>query len=153
MLDLQNITPVEIKASLLSNGISLSERALAHYGLPFLEKRRAYGNQDPVEYRGLRIPQEVYVSAKSLITAVNIKPNSRFQIDYSDGRFFIHDGHSHYTDVDFPRRPAFYDELLATGERVSQVITLYGGASLAVFAFANCDLVKRGVPCHYCVRP
>jgi hypothetical protein len=146
----RSMPSIEIKAQILSHGLALDEHALRHYGPPFLEKRRAYGNQDPFAIRNRIIPQELYLLPERLVAAVNVRPSSPLRLLYDEGRFHVSNGTEVDVSVDFPLRPQFYDAIMTSGQRVSQIITLYGGASLAIFGFGDCDLVQRDEACQYC---
>lgn len=146
-------TPLQIKASVLSNGIRLTDTLIENYGLPFLEKRRAYGNQDPLELRNVCIPQEIYIDPdnQKLIAAVNVNQESEWKIDFNSGSYFLtNDNLSENYKINFPLRPKFYDYNLQSGQNVSKIITLYGGASLGIFAYGKCHLVEIDKPCQYC---
>ena len=141
---------VRIKAEILAHGVNLTPELLRNFGPPYLEKRRAYGNQDPPELRRHTIPQEVWFADRQVIAAVNVRPSSPWDLTF-DGtsyRLFHSDGRS--LDVDFPRRPGFYDRWLPGGRPTNQIVTLYGGTSLAVFVYGSCSLVETGNPCGYC---
>jgi hypothetical protein len=137
-----------LKAELLSAGMGLSQSFLDHYGPPYLEKRRAYGNPDPVAMREMVLPQELYLLPDRLVVSVNVRPGSPWTLDWRDG--FGVSGPWGWADIDFPRRPAFYDYVLEDGLRVSRVITLYGGGALGIFIYGNCALVDMGKACQYC---
>ena len=143
---------VEVKAELLHHGVTLSPAFASRYGAPYLAKRRAYGNADPREFRESVIPQEMFLLPTKLVCAVTIRPRSPWLLDWTDDDGFaicrVADGDRY--PVDFPRTPAFYDRALSTGETVKNVVTLYGGASLGVFAYGRCRLVDIGKPCGYC---
>jgi len=145
---------VEVKADILSKGVKLSPSLLENYTLPFLEKRRAYGNPDPENLRKERIPQELYISPENerLISAVNVNMDSDWLLDYDEGDYLLKNGHEEHT-VSFPIRPEFYGYDLNLKNRavnLSSVATLYGGESLGIFAYGTCQLVEIGEPCHYC---
>ncbi len=142
----------ELKARILSEGLRITRNALKAYGPPFLRKRRAYGNPDPLEYTATAIPQELILGKDpALVVSVDVSPESDIVLDVeSPDLFFITtDGEERY-EVNFPREPAFYRQRIAVDRYASQVITLYGGASLGIFAFGRCDLVDRGEACKYC---
>lgn len=146
-------TPVEIKAELLSKGIALSKNLIDNFDKKFLEKRRAYGNADPFELRYIRIPQEVYIDPynTNLIVSVNVNNESEWVLEYLEGEYFL----SNYNymlnyRVCYPERPNYYDCKLKNNQNVSQVVTLYGGGSIGIFAYGKCHLVDIGKPCHYC---
>lgn len=146
-------TSIEIKASILSKGVSLTNRLIDNFGNEFLEKRRAYGNGDPLEYRQIRVPQELYIEpdGERLVAAVNIrKKHTPWQLDYEDNKYFLRYENDHFFNVTFPLRPDFYHYRMSNNKFVSQVITLYGGGSLGIFAYGKCNLVEIGKPCHYC---
>lgn len=145
---------VDIKMGILSNGLKLSQSVLDNYGLPFLEKRRAYGNPDPEILRRKCIPQELLIDPKQerLIASVNVNNNSIWSLIYDESKYWLQ-CHNEKYEVSFPIRPNFYDYKIngKNGEvNLSSVVTLYGGGSLGVFAYGTCQLVQIGKPCHYC---
>lgn len=146
-------TPIQLKAELLSKGISLSENLIQNFRTDFLEKRRAYGNPDPLELRHTRIPQELYIDPDNLnlIVSINVENNSEWLLDYADNTYFLKNRDEDFSyPVSFPLKPAFYSKILQNNQNLSQVITLYGGGSLGIFAYGKCNLVEINKPCHYC---
>jgi len=143
---------VDVKAELLHHGVNLSPAFSSHYGEPYLAKRRAYGNSDPLEFRQRLLPQELFLLPDRLVCAVTIRLDSPWTLDWSDDEGFVvrRGSGDRCIPVDFPRTPAFYDRALSSGEAVKNVVTLYGGGSLGVFAFGSCRLVDIGKPCGYC---
>lgn len=141
------LPPVRVKAALLSAGLDLSDAFVAHYGAPFLEKRRAYGNPDPDSVRHLTLPQELILRDGGLVVSVNVRPGSPWRLDW-DGGFCVV-GPAGRVAIDFPRRPAFYDFAVAGG-KLSRIVTLYGGRALGLFLYGNCALVDLGKACQYC---
>lgn len=144
------ISDVEIKASILSNGIAVSPAALEGYGPPFLGKRRAYGNQDPLDLRSLYLPQEAYILPSRLVVAMNIRQQSCWQLDLVDGSFCVSRKSEVVALVDFPLRPAFYDKYISDGLSVAQVATLYGGKALGIFAYGDCVFAQIHDACQFC---
>lgn len=148
--------PVEIKASLLSSGLRISEVALSHFGLPYLEKRRAYGNPDPIDIVGVEIPQELYILPSRLVVSINVSHSSPWSLEYLREKFYVTSSNGTKCEVTFPLRPKFYEEKIYINkpENVSQVISLYGGSSLGAFVYGNCSLVEMGEACQYCsIKP
>jgi len=144
------IDSVRAKAELLSSGISLTPAVLDNYGLPYLEKRRAYGNQDPPGLRHKKIPQELRLEPHDLVVAASVNPDSENVLDYDGVSYFIRNAGGEKIDVNFSLRPEFYDYVMSTRQKVSQVITLYGGHSLGVFVYGDCVHVRDGKACHFC---
>jgi hypothetical protein len=142
-----------LKAELLSHGVVPTESFLDMYGPPFLEKRRAYGNPDDVNYRVHTIPQELYILPERLICAVNIRRNSPWYLDWTkeDSYFVYNKGRPEQrAHVSFPLRPKFYDRTLTEGEPVQNFVTLYGGGSLGVFVNGRCSFNDVGQTCGFC---
>jgi hypothetical protein len=139
-----------LKAEMLAHGVRLSAVFLSRYGLPYLEKRRAYGNSDNVEMLTRRVPQEMYLGDSRLVAAVNLRGDSPWELDWDERFVLRRQGDAEVVPVDFPRRPAFYDARLTDGAPVSRVVTLYGGGSLGVFIYGDCALVEMGKACQYC---
>ncbi|WP_158795505.1 radical SAM protein [Pedobacter sp. L105] len=146
-------TPIQLKAELLSKGISLTENLINNFSVKYLEKRRAYGNPDPVELRHVRIPQELYLDPENLrlIVSINVETDSEWLLDYMDDIYFLINKNTYFKHiVSFPLKPAFYSQLLENKQKLSQIVTLYGGGSLGIFAYGKCHLVEINKPCHYC---
>jgi len=143
---------MRLKAELLAEGVLPTSTFLKHYGAPFLEKRRAYGNPDALSFRRVVLPQELYVLPDRLVCAVNVRQSSHWKLDWSESLgFVVHPSDwERATPITFPHRPAFYDAPLRSGAPVSSVITLYGGGSLGIFVYGSCSLVDMGKPCAYC---
>lgn len=144
---------LQVKMQILHHGVLPTPAMLDHYGPPYLEKRRAYGNADDLAFTGLSLPQEAYLEPARIITSLNVRPTSPWLLDWteSDG-FFVTERNADgpRIPVDFPRHPAFYDYPMSDGGTVKNVITLYGGGSLGVFVYGRCALVDMGKACQYC---
>lgn len=142
------------KAQILSNGITIDDSVIKHYDQMYIEKRSAYGIQDPDAFRAKRVPQEIIILPDKLICAVNICSESPYTLKYSTAE------HKYFVEatidkeeclVTFPIRPAFYNQFLNSipSMKVNQIISLYGGHSLGAFLHRNCWFEEHGV-CHFC---
>ncbi len=141
---------VSIKAQLLANGIRIDDSLIKNFKGEFVEKRRAFGNQDPKEFLKCTIPQEIYISPENVICAVNVKNNSKWSLIYECGKYCVTDGVEKVL-VSFPKRPDFYNKKLKSNPEinVNQIITLYGGNCLGVFANRYCSFGPDNL-CHFC---
>jgi hypothetical protein len=137
------------KAELLSKGVVLSPRFLDNYGPPFIEKRRAYGSSDAIEVRDALLPQELFLLPDQIVVAINVRQGSPWLLDYNNGYQLLGPDGSRF-EITFPMRPRFYDWVLNNGEKLSRLVTLYGGSSLGLFIYGNCALVDIGKACQYC---
>ncbi len=147
----QDRADVVVKAELLSYGVQLTAAALKNYGKPYLVKRKAYGNSDPLSLVAAALPQEMYVTQSQLVCAVNIRHASPWAIDWNDEQFvLIRKGLANAVPLAFPKHPRFYDNKDDTGFAPAAVVTLYGGAALGIFVYGDCTLVTRKQACHYC---
>lgn len=153
--DLDAIAALRIKLEVLHHGVIPTEAALAHFHLPYLEKRRAYGNADDLAFVGRPLPQEAYIQPARLITSLNVRASSPWRLDWAAGvGFFLASVDSNRAvPVDFPHRPAFYEYPVMNGT-VKNIVTLYGGGSLGIFVYGHCALVNMGKACQYCsIKP
>ncbi|HEX7984342.1 MAG TPA: radical SAM protein [Duganella sp.] len=149
--DVGRMAGIDIKIELLSFGVRLGPSLLSNYGRPFLQKRRAYGNADPVALRSASIPQELYLDDGALVCAVNVRLGSPWTLDYGDARYFLRcDGRQGTATVGFPLHPAYYDHRDAAGFSAAQLVTLYGGGALGIFVYGDCALVTARKACQYC---
>ena len=144
---------LDLKMQILHYGVMPTDSLFRHFGLPYLEKRRAYGNADDLGFVDRSLPQEAYLGPSRIITSLNpVRKTSPWLLDWDGELGFIirHRDRDEATQVDFPRRPEFYDYPMPDGGTVKNVITLYGGGSLGVFVYGRCALVDMGKACHYC---
>lgn len=139
-----------IKASLLAEGVDITEQFRAEYGAPYLLKRRAYGNSDDRSFLAAEMPQELFLGEEPVVCGIHGRHSSSWYLDTNDGRFVLRHRNGLVVDVDFPRIPNFYSAPLPSGRRGNQVGTLYGGHSLGIFVYGHCILVDRGEGCKYC---
>lgn len=125
---------VSIKAELLANGIKIDESLIKNFKGNFVEKRRAFGNQDPKEFLSCTIPQEIYISPDNIICAINVKNNSKWSLTYNCGNYYVTDKNDKVL-VSFPKRPDFYSKKLKSNPKinVNQIITLYGVETASEF--------------------
>lgn len=145
------LSGIQLKAEVLSKGLGLTDYFLHNFDAKFLEKRRAYGNQDPSEYLSKRIPQELYILPEKLICAINLRNDALWVIDYIDKKYVLKNRINGDTyEITFPLRPHFYDLVLSNGKLVSQYVTLYGGNSLGIFVYGDCVFSAKGNQCRYC---
>lgn len=141
---------VEIKAWIVSHGIRISKSALDAFGLPYLEKRRAYGIQDPGRFLHTPIPQELFLLPKRLVCSVNIKDDSPWLLEFNPTNgYFVSNG-THLCPVTFLRRPLYYSSKQeVSGRKLNQYFTLYGGSALGAFLSRSCVFHGK-TGCHYC---
>ncbi len=146
-----SINQVKAKAQILSSGVHLTDSVLDNFGHPYLEKRRAYGNQDPINLRSRTIPQELRLQPQDLVVAASVRYSSKNVLDFDGEKYFVTMGENgERVNVDFSLRPEFYDYVMSTRQKVSQVITLYGGHSLGIFVYGDCAHARSGEACHFC---
>jgi Biotin synthase and related enzymes len=150
--DLDGPAALQVKMEILHHGVVPTDAALANYGPPYLEKRRAYANSDDPAFAGRVLPQEAYLEPAHLITSLNVRCTSPWSLDWSahEGFFLTDTVTGRAVPVDFPRRPAFYEYPMSAGGSVKNIATLYGGGSVGVFVYARCALVDMAKACQYC---
>ncbi|MDR2535775.1 MAG: hypothetical protein LBD29_07060 [Treponema sp.] len=143
---------VACKMQLLSKGIAIDDSVIQNYDQDFIEKRSAYGIQDPSKYLALRVPQELIIMPDELVCAININPKSNTVLKYDIGkREYYVESDTFTCVVTFPKRPLFYSKQLQSdpSTRVNQIISMYGGHCVGAFLVRNCWFEKNGV-CHFC---
>jgi hypothetical protein len=145
-----SIPPTALKAELLANGVRPTPAFLSGYGPPYLEKRRAYGNPDALDFIAQRLPQEMYLLPERLVCSVNVRLASEWALDWTMEEGFVVRRGAVAAPITFPLTPTFYEQCLPDGRPVRNVLTLYGGGSLGVFVYGSCSLVEMGKACGYC---
>ncbi|MEE9217125.1 MAG: radical SAM protein [Anaerolineales bacterium] len=140
-----------VKVELLSAGVYYDRDFLDAYGADdtVIEKRRAYGNSDGVQFPPeLKVPPEAILSG-GIVAAINYRRDSLWRLRVSDTGYEI-SGSGRRVPVTFPTRPSFYDRRLADGIRASQIVTLYGDATLAIFSPGFCHYFNEDLACRFC---
>jgi hypothetical protein len=147
----QFIRSAHIKVELLAAGVCYEQDFLDAYAADerLLEKRRAYGNSDGVQFPpDLKVPPEAILPG-GIVAAMNYRRDSAWLLRPNGTGYEITCG-DRRVEVTFPTRPSFYDGQLAGGIRTSRVVTLYGDATLAIFSPGFCHYFKEGVACQFC---
>lgn len=145
---------ITIKAMVLDKGVRFSNEFLNVFDLPYLAKRRAYGNSDSLSYINKLIPQEFYLLPSNIICAVNVRDSSDLIIDYMNDVFVLLLDNEIISEITFPHHPFFYDSMLSDNTPAKTIGTLYGGSALGLFVYGNCELVQSNLGCHYCsIKP
>jgi hypothetical protein len=140
-----------LKLELLSHGIRYDSSFLSEFGQRFdlLEKRRAYGTSDTILFdKTLRVPQEIILQ-NNIVCAVNFSASSTWRLEFQEGEAIVTDGVVRHT-VDFPKRPAFYGAHLGSGERIEEIVTLYGTSTLGIFSLGHCYYFNDDRECRFC---
>lgn len=147
---MDNISNIELKAQLLSNGINITEEARRNFCEPYLIKRRAYGNSDENKFITYDVPQELILLPDELVVGVTLREQSSWTLDFAEGKFFVKNSNFQNTYVDFTKKPDFYDIDLSNGKKVSSVVTLISRNTLGMFVNTTCTFAKHEFQCKYC---
>ena len=144
------LTNVELKAEVLSYGVRISKNALNNFSLPYLIKRRAYGNPDEESITKREIPQEFIFQPDNIIANIIIKETSPWTIEY-DGVYYLYNEITKCKyNITFTETPSFYGMKTNEGEDIESILTFIFGHSLGVFVNSSCYFSLKGKQCHYC---
>ncbi len=146
-----NNNAAHIKLHLLSEGISYSKRFLEAFSENHIamEKRRAYNDSDDIQLdRSARVPQEILLN--EVIIAMNHDANSDWQLDYDCQTYLLRHKNKFISEIDFPKRPIFFDLKTADGIECGSVANLYGGSAFALFTPSTCYYFSENLGCQFC---
>jgi len=145
----QPIDTIELKASLLVEGIRATGAALAEVGKKYKEQNHGLFGWDLEDHSGLELPDD-FLLPDGTVVQYRMNSSSPFCVRVDNGalRLFQHDRDT--CAVEWLKRPAFYDMRVSQNKRMVQIGQI-GGADCLFFCYQNyCSHFARGEQCLFC---
>ncbi len=146
----KSVDMLELKASLLVEGVRATEEALAGVGTDYKEQNHGLFGWDMEEHVGMELPDD-FLLPDGTVVQFRKNSSSPFQIHAgSEGLTLFHGGDA-VTEVRWIKRPAFYDrEISRAGKKMVQIGQI-GGEDCLFFCYQNyCSHFAKGKQCLFC---
>ena len=146
----KSVDMLELKASLLVEGVRATEEALAGVGADYKEQNHGLFGWDMEEHVGMELPDDFLLPDG---TVVQFRKNSAspFQIHAGSEGLTLFHGEDAVTEVRWIKRPAFYDREVSRAGRKMVQIGQIGGEDCLFFCYQNyCSHFAKGKQCLFC---
>ena len=142
-------TTAELKASLLSEGISFNLDLFTNYKGNFYENQYVYGKTSDKVTRKHRLPQ-VLLLGERIITALLCRENSPWNLKIEDGEIVLYHEDRYVKTVHLPEKPAYFGKKLKDGTPTENIVAVAGEDTPGFFLYPHCYYFSEGVPCGFC---
>lgn len=140
---------IELKASLLVEGVRATAGALTGVGKEYKEQNHGLFGWDMEDHAGADLPDDFRLPDG---TVVQFRMNSLspFCVCADDGVLRLYHGERGICEVNWIKRPAFYDHMLAENKKMVQIGQI-GGEDCLFFCYQNyCSHFSQGRQCLFC---
>ena len=139
---------IELKASLLSRGLSFPIDLFAKWGGEFYSNQYVYGNTSRVDLSH-RIPQ-VLLLGNGVISALLRRESTPWTLGIEDGEVKLSYEGDFVRTLGLPEVPAYFGKTLSDGTRAEDFISVAGEDTPGYFIFPECYYFDIGSPCGFC---
>jgi len=145
----QAIDMIELKASLLVEGVRATEVALTGVGAKYKEQNHGLFGWDLEDHAGLELPDD-FLLPDGTVTQFRMNSSSPFCVRADNGALRLFEGDRDICGVEWIKRPAFYDMEVSRNKRMVQIGQI-GGEDCLFFCYQNyCSHFARGQQCLFC---
>lgn len=140
---------LELKASLLVEGVRATEDALTGLGTEFKEQNHGLFGWDMEDHPGLELPDDFRLPDGTIVQ-FRMNSSSQFSIRSEDGTLRLSRAGQDVCDVEWIKRPLFYDRELAHNGKMVRIGQI-GGEDCLFFCYQNhCSHFAGGKQCMFC---
>ena len=140
---------IQVKASLLSHGVSFPPDCFKHLETPFYDNQFVYGQTSVDAVPARRLPQLLCLD-HGIVVALLRREDSPWKLEISDDRVFLKHGGELTVEARLPERPAYFGMEIGGGVRVENVVAVAGEDTPGYFLYPHCTYFDSGVPCRFC---
>ncbi len=146
---MQTIDPLELKASLLVEGVRATQDALSGVGTRCKEQNHGLFGWDMEDHAGVALPDDFRLPDGTIVQ-FRMNSASPFCVRVADGSLRLSCNDCDITHVSWIERPAFYGFEVARGKRMVQIGQI-GGEDCLFFCYQNyCSHFAREEQCLFC---
>lgn len=140
---------IELKASLLVEGVTATEEALTGVGTDFKEQNHGLFGWDMEDHAGADLPDD-FLLPDGTVVQFRMNSSSPFCVRADDGGLQLFHGGRSVSEVKWIERPTFYDCELAEDKKMVQIGQI-GGEDCLFFCYQNyCSHFAHGKQCLFC---
>jgi hypothetical protein len=146
---MQTIDMLELKASLLVEGMRATKDALAGVGTEYKEQNHGLFGWDMEDHVNLVLPDD-FLLPDGTVVQFRMNASSPFCVRVADGALRLSCDDRDISDVSWIMRPAFYGLEVAQGKRMVQIGQI-GGEDCLFFCYQNyCSHFTHEEQCLFC---
>jgi len=140
---------IELKATLLVEGVRATTEALAGVGTRYKEQNHGLFGWYMEDHAGSALPDD-FLLPDGTVVQFRMNSSSPFCVRADDGALRLFQGERDICAVKWIKRPAFYDGKLAKDKRMVQIGQI-GGEDCLFFCYQNyCSHFAQGRQCLFC---
>ena len=140
---------IELKASLLVEGVTATKKALTGIGTDFKEQNHGLFGWDMEDHADVDLPDD-FLLPDGTVVQFRMNSSSPFCVRADDGGLSLFHGERGLCEVKWIERPTFYDRELAEDKRMVQIGQI-GGEDCLFFCYQNyCTHFAHGNQCLFC---
>ncbi len=140
---------IELKASLLVEGVRATREALTGVGSDYKEQNHGLFGWDMEDHAGAELPDD-FLLPDGTVVQFRMNSSSPFCVRADDGVLRLFHGERDMCEVKWIKRPAFYDRELAANKKMVQIGQI-GGEDCLFFCYQNyCSHFAHGRQCLFC---
>lgn len=148
-ISIDKTVTVELKASLLTNGIDFDLDLFRDIKRPFYDNQFVYGKTSEHVTPKNKFPQ-VLELGDDVIVALLRRENTPWNLRIEDGEVQLYEWDEHVRQVGLPERPAYFDKTLSDGTPSESIIAVAGVDTPGFFLYPDCFYFPEGKPCGFC---
>ena len=140
---------IELKASLLVDGVTATEEALTGVGTEYKEQNHGLFGWDMEDHAGAELPDD-FLLPDGTVVQFRMNSSSSFCVRAGGGNLRLFHGDRDLCAVQWIDRPAFYECELVEDKKMVQVGQI-GGEDCLFFCYQNyCSHFAQGKQCLFC---
>lgn len=140
---------IELKASLLVEGVRAAGEALTGVGKDYKEQNHGLFGWDMEDHAGADLPDD-FLLPDGTVVQFRMNSSSPFCVRAADGVLRLFHVERDMCGVTWIKRPAFYDRKLAQNKKMVQIGQI-GGEDCLFFCYQNyCSHFAKGRQCLFC---
>ncbi|MFH1754227.1 MAG: radical SAM protein, partial [Candidatus Latescibacterota bacterium] len=149
MNEAYTIDMIELKASLLVEGVRAAGEALMGVGKDYKEQNHGLFGWDMEDHAGADLPDD-FLLPDGTVVQFRMNSSSPFCVRAHDGVLRLLHGERDMCEVKWIKRPTFYDRKLAENKKMVQIGQI-GGKDCLFFCYQNyCSHFAQGRQCLFC---
>jgi hypothetical protein len=140
---------IELKASLLVEGVRATEEALTGVGKDYKEQNHGLFGWDMEDHAGADLPDD-FLLPDGTVVQFRMNSSSPFCVCADGGALRLFHSERDICEVKWIKRPAFYERMLAENKKMVQIGQI-GGEDCLFFCYQNhCSHFAQGRQCLFC---
>jgi hypothetical protein len=141
----------ELKMFIACKGVSFDKNIFGNLDLggKYQEQVHTLFEMDIDPHVGIDLPP-VFILPHGIMADFKADKRSGLRVEYENGKFYIIHKGNELTQVDFLKRPGYYDKKTSDGKNMQTIAVNYANDALFVAYSNECALKEKGKECLFC---